>query len=280
MIKKNNLILLYALCLLISMAIFGASYALRMERMRHLLQPELIATTLFLLFFIGFMLLNVQLISQTNIPADGTDSGGKPIVDPKTNKTLHQTGYELQIKDLNLLLTTEKERVAQLEKLLQTFENQRDAFQKEKERVVQLENSLQEVEKQREALSEKVNANTHYLQQLNRRYKDLLDLAGATDDRKPNAPEIVNVWRVLIALGLHQYDYMKIMSEPENCRAEQNANIRMVREGIFVDALDPAEYCLYTDTKETDWRYKILRRRLQQVGIETLNDVLISGVRI
>jgi hypothetical protein len=261
MITKNNLLLLFALGLFISAAMFTVSCALRMEKKIHLLQPELIAGTLFSLFFIAYMLLNRHLIPkkdakiEENDPKKGTDSTS--VVDPKQPITPEKPDDELQISDLKALLTTEKERVLQLENLLQVIENQRDAFKKE------------------------VDLNTKYFQSLNLRYKDLLDIAGGADDRKNDNPDVLDVWHILISLGLHQYDYMKKISEPENFRPEQNANLRMVRERISIDALDPNEYRVYTeDARIMEWRYAVLRRRLQQVGIEKLDDVLISGVRI
>lgn len=264
--KNLNLILLVGFFALSCAMIFVMSYGFRMVQMKCFIEPELTAATLFLICFGFLMFVNGRLKPKTPTPI--TD---KPVLNNGETEPQMVDTPPTNPENTNLVadLAAEKTRSEDLEKGLKRVEAERDALQKERD-VLQ---------KERDVFKDERDINEKYFTCLDKRYEDLLETARITDEKDPAA--ITHLWRILISLGLHQYDYMKKICDDDNWRPEQAANIRLVLDEIKVGALQKEEYKIYTDDPRyiaTDFR--VLRRRLHELGIEQLDDVLISGVRI
>jgi hypothetical protein len=278
--KNLNLILLVGFFALSCAVMFGVSYGFRMVKMTCFIEPELTAATLFLICFAALKVANDRLnaknpiIPTNELPVkngEGTSSEpATPLENPENTKLADDlAAAKRQIENLEAgLAMVEKER-EDLKTKRETLKIERDSLKNEKDLIQQ----------ERDRFKNERDMNEKYFICLDKRYDDLLETARIINEKDP--AEITRLWRILISLGLHQYDYMKKICDDGNWRPEQAANIRLVLDEINVGALKKEEYKIYTDDPRylaTDFR--VLRRRLRELGIEQLEDVLISGVRI
>jgi hypothetical protein len=186
---------------------------------------------------------------------------------PKEDPILEPT--EVKLETLEKDFRAAKAQIETMQKKMQEIENQRIAIQKEKERV----------EKECQALQEIVDTQKVYFTALDDRYGDFLKIARKTNESDPR--QIQKLWHLVVAMSFHHYDYMKMVCNDVNWRAVQDTNIQLIHNQQVVTDLPLDAYVPYSaDPREIELHFRVLRRLLKQVGIEKLDDVLLSGVRI
>jgi chromosome segregation ATPase len=203
-------------------------------------------------------------IQQWFNPAKMGEEPVEPIPDkPKTTQMSNE-------KTLQAALDAAQNEIKMLSAAAETAENQRLAMQKEKEVV----------EKKCVELQKKMGDHKKYFEALDNRYGDFLKIARQTDESDPE--QIKRLWHIVIAMAFHHYDYMKMFCNDVNFRKEQQSNIQLIINKLnSVNDLPLNTVVPYSDDpREVEMHFRVLRRLLRQVGIEKLEDVLISGVKL
>ena len=173
-------------------------------------------------------------------------------------------------KMLKAALESAQNQIKTLTAATESAENQLLTIQKEKEVV----------EKRCADLQKKISDNKKYFDALDNRYGDFLKIARQTDESDPE--QIKRLWHIVIAMSFHHYDYMKMFCNDVNLRKEQQSNIELIINKLHsVNDLPLNKVVPYSDDpREVEMHFRVLRRLLKQVGIEKLDDVLISGVKL
>jgi predicted nuclease with TOPRIM domain len=166
-------------------------------------------------------------------------------------------------------LIAARKKIELLEVSIQDIDNQRIAIQKEKE----------DAQKQYQELQQSVDSQKVYFTALDDRYGDFLKIARKTDESDPE--QIKKLWHIVVAMSFHHYDYMKMICNDVNWREVQDRNIQLIKNQQLVADLPLDAYVQASnDPREIELHFRVLFRLLKQVGIEKLDDVLLSGVRI
>ncbi|MEY4934293.1 MAG: hypothetical protein RIS64_652 [Bacteroidota bacterium] len=173
-------------------------------------------------------------------------------------------------KMLQAALESAQNQIKTLTNVAEVAEIQRLTIQKEKEVA----------EKKCADLQKKISDNKKYFDALENRYGDFLKIARQTDESDPE--QIKRLWHIVIAMAFHHYDYMKMFCNDVNFRKEQQSNIQLILNKLdSVNDLPLNAFVPYSDDpREVEMHFRVLRRLLKQVGIEKLDDVLISGVKL
>jgi chromosome segregation ATPase len=193
---------------------------------------------------------------------------GEELVEPISDKP--NTTQMSNEKTLQAALEAAQNQIKTLSAAAETVENQLLAIQKEKEAA----------EKKCDDLQKKMSDHKKYFEALDNRYGDFLKIARQTDESVPE--QINRLWHIVIAMSFHHYDYMKMFCNDVNFRKEQQSNIQLILNELnSVNDLPVNAFVPYSDDpREVEMHFRVLRRLLKQVGIEKLDDVLISGVKL
>jgi hypothetical protein len=190
-------------------------------------------------------------------------------LDDSTTVNHAQTPTTSNLETVQTALIAARKKIELMEASIQDLDNQRIAVLKEQE----------DTQKQCQALQEIVASQKVYFTALDDRYGDFFKTARKTDESDPE--QIKKLWHIVVAMSFHHYDYMKMVCNDVNWREVQDRNIQLIKKQQLVADLPLDTYVQASnDPREIELHFRVLRRLLKQVGIEKLDDVLLSGVRI
>ncbi|MEN9609707.1 MAG: hypothetical protein RLZZ628_521 [Bacteroidota bacterium] len=195
---------------------------------------------------------------------------GEEPVEPIPHKSDKTTMPSPNEKTLQAALDVAQNQLKALAEIAEMAENQRLATQKEKEAI----------ENKYAALQNRMSDSRKYFAALDLRYGDFLKIARKTDETDPE--QIKRLWHIVIAMAFQHYDFMKMICNDVNWRKEQQSNIQLIINKLnSVQDLPLNAVVPYSDDpREVEMHFRVLRRLLKQVGIEKLDDVLMSGVKL